>query len=998
MFIILCRIKNYQNYMLHDLKVYLPLFIGILFVNSTLSQERQTIQLYKFSNDLITNVTGITKDNKDFIWVSTQDGIFRFDSKTFVKVPISSNDKSEDPWTAIKKIFYDSTNNKLFAISSTKGLAILNHKVSLPFFQPLQLPINLRNIEITDIALFADNYLITSTQGIHYLKLTYNETEEKFSLTVLKSFNDVHARLFSKYSSNNFVIYTPLGQLQKYEISEQDGIQKILEVNLLENLGGTNEVYFLSVNSNSYFIGTDKGLYEIDKSGKSKNEWLPDQPVYAITTAGNYKFAAAGNGLYKIDIAGNINRIFINSTDLGDDWLSLIYSMSVDSDNLWLGTQNGLALATIDISPFYKIINTYKDNRNLNHVYHLGTFNEQLYLSTENGFYQWTNQSKLERIVDDATFFLNFTGPHNTHIVSGINSTYIIKGMNWVPYNSVFKEFNNYPHLSFNDFEYYNDSLIFLSTENEKGIFRWNYKSHKVTPLLETISSSVQLQQSNGLYFDRNKLFILTDSLIFQYNTLDNSLNKVVIYDKGVKNRQGLLFDMLKVRDKYYFSSYDNGVICTDTSFNTTKVFNTTNGLSNNGVYRILSVGDTSIFVSTNNGINLINIKTDIIKVISADQGLHSNTFEEFSALEKDGKLYFGGNGGVSIIDPEELKKIKTPKNNLTFLSYEVIDRNNFHQEFTLLDKERIVIKNIITQTRISFQNIIYPFNSRNKYFYKIEEIHEAWIDLGSKNFIEFISFTPGTYHLQVQAFNEDGVPSEIKELTLIFLPKWHQTLGFKILIGLILAAIFYGLYKFRINHLKKEEKIRIQVASDLHDELGSTLNSVKLFTNLAMMEKENTSHLEKIKEAAQTAIAGVKDIIWVLDDKRDTLDHLLSRISQFAKPLCEAAGISYKQQSGGNENYKLGKEEKRNLYMIFKESINNSIKYADCSVIELLIKNKGATLSISISDNGKGFDRNETTSGYGLKNIVRRAGEIGYHAEINSSPGNGTLIYLEKK
>jgi len=214
----------------------------------------------------------------------------------------------------------------------------------------------------------------------------------------------------------------------------------------------------------------------------------------------------------------------------------------------------------------------------------------------------------------------------------------------------------------------------------------------------------------------------------------------------------------------------------------------------------------------------------------------------------------------------------------------------------------------------------------------------------------------------------------------------------------LAIAAIFYGLYKFRINHLKKEEKIRVQVASDLHDELGSTLNSVKVFTNLALMEKENKSHLEKIKEATQSAISGVKDIIWVLDDKRDTLDHLLGRINQFARPICEAAGISYKQQSGGNENYKLGKEEKRNLYMIIKESINNSIKYADCSVIEVLIKNNGGKLNISISDNGKGFDKDKIASGYGLRNIMHRSKELEYHAEINSSPGNGTLIYLEKK
>ena len=135
-----------------------------------------------------------------------------------------------------------------------------------------------------------------------------------------------------------------------------------------------------------------------------------------------------------------------------------------------------------------------------------------------------------------------------------------------------------------------------------------------------------------------------------------------------------------------------------------------------------------------------------------------------------------------------------------------------------------------------------------------------------------------------------------------------------------------------------------------------------------------------------------------MLDDKKDSLNHLLNRINQFAKPVCDAAGIAFTQQSGGNENHKLGKEEKRNLYMIIKESINNSIKYSECSVIEVLIKNKAGKLTVSISDNGKGFDKNQVASGYGLKNIMRRSEEIGYRAAINSSPGNGTLIYLEKK
>ena len=131
-----------------------------------------------------------------------------------------------------------------------------------------------------------------------------------------------------------------------------------------------------------------------------------------------------------------------------------------------------------------------------------------------------------------------------------------------------------------------------------------------------------------------------------------------------------------------------------------------------------------------------------------------------------------------------------------------------------------------------------------------------------------------------MQAFNEDGLASEIKEIQLVFLPKWYQTTWFKILLIVLVAGIVYALYKIRINQLKKEKEIRTHLASDLHDDLGSTLNSVKVYANMAMLEKENNKYLEKIKESTQEAISGVRDIIWILDDKKDSMDHLVTRIS----------------------------------------------------------------------------------------------------------------------
>jgi signal transduction histidine kinase len=175
-------------------------------------------------------------------------------------------------------------------------------------------------------------------------------------------------------------------------------------------------------------------------------------------------------------------------------------------------------------------------------------------------------------------------------------------------------------------------------------------------------------------------------------------------------------------------------------------------------------------------------------------------------------------------------------------------------------------------------------------------------------------------------------------------------------------------------------------------------MNSVKVYANLAIMEKQQEKYLFKIKESTQEAITGIRDIIWVLDDSKDSIEHLLSRISLFASPLCEANGIQYKQEiTDEARDHKLGQEEKRNLYMMLKETVNNAIKYSGATKIEIGISVKKGKPAIQIKDDGKGFDVKAASDGNGLKNMNRRAREIKYLINIQSGPGNGTAIYFQK-
>ena len=160
----------------------------------------------------------------------------------------------------------------------------------------------------------------------------------------------------------------------------------------------------------------------------------------------------------------------------------------------------------------------------------------------------------------------------------------------------------------------------------------------------------------------------------------------------------------------------------------------------------------------------------------------------------------------------------------------------------------------------------------------------------------------------------------------------------------------------------------------------------------MARREPQKEEHLNQVEKSLTEAVASLKDIIWVLDDAQDTIDQFTERIKKFALPVTLANDIHFEcQVELEASDFILSKMEKKNFWMIVKETINNSIKYAECKNIKVLIQRIDHKVAITIKDDGKGFDHSTVAHGHGLKNIVYRAKQIHYRAEIISSAGNGT-------
>jgi len=138
-------------------------------------------------------------------------------------------------------------------------------------------------------------------------------------------------------------------------------------------------------------------------------------------------------------------------------------------------------------------------------------------------------------------------------------------------------------------------------------------------------------------------------------------------------------------------------------------------------------------------------------------------------------------------------------------------------------------------------------------------------------------------------------------------------------------------------------------------------------------------------------------DIVWTINPENDQFEKIIMRMRSFAYELLGAKQIEFRFVADSNiSTIKLSMEARRNLYLIFKEATNNMVKYADASRALFTIKGEQGKLVMMINDNGKGFDRNKENLGNGLRNMKKRAQEMGAVLHVDSLPGSGTTIKLE--
>lgn len=254
----------------------------------------------------------------------------------------------------------------------------------------------------------------------------------------------------------------------------------------------------------------------------------------------------------------------------------------------------------------------------------------------------------------------------------------------------------------------------------------------------------------------------------------------------------------------------------------------------------------------------------------------------------------------------------------------------------------------------------------------------------------------------QVEAlYQSESEQAKIKLLETTRRNDRVMMIGSLILFALLLiTGILYYLRNRlleRNKRLQRELEIRTQIASDLHDDMGSTLSSIHIFSELLRKQGSKSEELlTKIEENAKDTLEALDDIIWLVKPSNDKFSNLGLHISQYAIPLFEGKNIDFEIDFPDSiADVPLPMETRRNIFLIIKESINNLVKYSQCSKALVKAEYVGDDILFTVKDNGKGFNPEMLTDRNGLKNLHNRANQIHAEIAIHSAPGKGAEIRL---
>jgi len=358
-------------------------------------------------------------------------------------------------------------------------------------------------------------------------------------------------------------------------------------------------------------------------------------------------------------------------------------------------------------------------------------------------------------------------------------------------------------------------------------------------------------------------------------------------------------------------------------------------------------------------------------------------------------------NGGATLVQPSSINPISS-KSKIYITGFRVNDIDYEYPD--ILNYSNDFITNYGNNT-LSFEitSIDWSDPANANLQYKLEGYDDHWVKPERNNaFVRYPKLPPGEYTLLIKGANADGMwNEEVKEVHITVIPPFWMRWWFIASVVLGAVLLFYFLirsyYRRKLekkNQLLREQSLiidkhqaveseRTRIASEMHDDLGSGLTTIRYLSDKALKQAkdaEEAVQIKKIADHSNTLVRNMSEIIWAMNSRFDNTENLTGYLRRYASEYLEERNIAHEFINDTlSTNSTIGGEKRRNIFLVFKEILHNSVKYSGADKIRIVIEANGV-FRISISEiDGKGFDPESVLEkGNGLYNCRKRMNVIG--------------------
>ncbi len=377
----------------------------------------------------------------------------------------------------------------------------------------------------------------------------------------------------------------------------------------------------------------------------------------------------------------------------------------------------------------------------------------------------------------------------------------------------------------------------------------------------------------------------------------------------------------------------------------------------------------------------------------------------------RDGRLWFPTTKGLVSVNPADLKPNHQPP--LVMIeSVRVGGREQKTNRFSSAWQPSVLVPPGHEQLEIHYTALNFPAPREVQFKYRLEGRETAWTEAGDTRVAYYNKVPPGHYRFHVIAGNEDGVWNETGDaLEVTVQPQFWQTWWFRTaailcLVGTVVAVVRYLSTQKLRRQLQQQASLeteRSRIARDLHDQLGANLTQVALLGEMAEADKNSPAEIEsytqQISQTARETTRSLDEIVWAVNPFNDTLEGLVNYACKYAQEYLALAGLRYRVDVPAQlPAITIPPEVRHNIFLAFKEAVNNVVKHAQASEVRVRLQLQPAKFALSIEDNGRGLggrDANAAPARNGLRNMRKRMEDI--HGEFSISPGTGggTIVCL---